>query len=205
MVRGRTTGRGTRRGAAAAGSRSQPQSVEPNSTTASSSATPASGTPAPAETSATPSRSTPSASMRGAASTRATRGPAAGRFRPKVVRRDEAERDTLARLEEEKANERAKEERRARGRSRFRSKRSRGDAMGARRIIGGASGPFASGTAGKLNYSGFPYISNLTYCFRRRRRLVWQWWRWWWIWRPWWRRRRILKTHEVRIQGLRSR
>ncbi|KAF7547314.1 hypothetical protein G7Z17_g7818 [Cylindrodendrum hubeiense] len=142
MVRGRAPARGTRRGAAAAGQRAQPETGESSASAASA------GT----GTTNLTTRSTPSAPTRGAATTRATRGPAAGRFRPKVVRRDEAERDTLARQEEQKAQDRAADERRARGRSRFRSKRSRGDAMGARggfgRPIGGASGPFSSGAAG---------------------------------------------------------
>ncbi|KAK0392411.1 hypothetical protein NLU13_1906 [Sarocladium strictum] len=86
-------------------------------------------------------------STRGATAPRATRG-ATARFRPKNIRRDEAERDALAREEEKKANERAADERRARGRSRLRSKRSRGDAMGSRggRVLT-ASGPFSSGFA----------------------------------------------------------
>ncbi|KAH7152420.1 RNA polymerase III RPC4-domain-containing protein [Dactylonectria estremocensis] len=142
MVRGRVPARGTRRGAAAAGQRAQAETGE-SSTSAASAAT---GT-ANAST-----RSTPSVAPRGGATTRATRGPATGRYRPKVVRRDEAERDSLARQEEQKAQDRAADERRARGRSRFRSKRSRGDAMGARggfgRPIGGASGPFSSSVGG---------------------------------------------------------
>ncbi|CAM1508415.1 Fc.00g052630.m01.CDS01 [Cosmosporella sp. VM-42] len=148
MVRGRTTGRGTRRAGAAASSRAVPES-----TAASSSETPATGSSSVRETSAATTRNTTTASTRGATATRTARGPSAGRFRPKVVRRDEADRDSLARQEEQKANERAKEERKARGRSRFRSKRSRGDAMGARGgfgrgIISGASGPFSSGVGG---------------------------------------------------------
>ncbi|KAH7166156.1 RNA polymerase III RPC4-domain-containing protein [Dactylonectria macrodidyma] len=142
MVRGRAPTRGTRRGAAAAGSRAQAESGE-----ASTSATSDASGSANAST-----RNTPNVAARGGATTRATRGPATGRYRPKVVRRDEAERDSLARQEEQKAQDRAADERRARGRSRFRSKRSRGDAMGARggfgRPIGGASGPFSSGVGG---------------------------------------------------------
>ncbi|KAH7318673.1 RNA polymerase III RPC4-domain-containing protein [Stachybotrys elegans] len=137
MVRGRTPARGTGRAGAAVGRR-QPAA----------SATPA---PSPASASASESvpQSSPSTVARGGTTARATRGTTAGRFRPKNVRRDEAERDNLARQEEQKANERAAEERRAQGRSRFRSKRSRGDAMGSRgRIISGASGPFSGGTAG---------------------------------------------------------
>ncbi|KAJ3473296.1 hypothetical protein NLG97_g10390 [Lecanicillium saksenae] len=133
MVRGRAPARGTRRGAATGGTER-----------------PAADAPAPASTStdapATSSGETTPARRGGA--TRATRAPAVGRFRPKNVRRDEAERDSLARQEEKKASERAAEERKARGRSRFRSKRSRGDTMGRGgfgRIISGASGPFSSG------------------------------------------------------------
>ncbi|EKJ75719.1 hypothetical protein FPSE_04101 [Fusarium pseudograminearum CS3096] len=140
MNRGRASTRGTRRGAAAAGSRATDESsAGPSNTQATSS----SATPAPQSTSSTPTR--------GGDTTRATRAPAAGRFRPKNVRRDEAERDTLARQEEQKASERAADERKARGRSRFRSKRSRGDAMGRGgfgRVISGASGPFSSGAGG---------------------------------------------------------
>jgi DNA-directed RNA polymerase III subunit RPC4 len=91
---------------------------------------------------------------RGATSARAARAAAStGRFRPKNVRRDESERDALAQQEQQKASEREADERRARGRSRFRSKRSRGDAMGSRggafgRPVAGASGPFSSGMGG---------------------------------------------------------
>ncbi|KAK7413433.1 hypothetical protein QQX98_007658 [Neonectria punicea] len=139
MVRGRAPARGTRRGAAAAGQRAQTETGE-----SSSSATPGTANPS--------ARSTP-VPNRGGVTNRVTRGPATGRFRPKVIRRDEAERDTLARQEEQKAIDRAADERRARGRSRFRSKRSRGDAMGSRggfgRVISGASGPFSSGLGGR--------------------------------------------------------
>ncbi|KAF7546458.1 hypothetical protein G7046_g9294 [Stylonectria norvegica] len=150
MNRGRTPARGTRRGRAAAGTRPRGG--------ASASADAAASSDAPGEASTATARSTPSATTRGAATARATRAPSAGRFRPKVIRRDEAERDTLARQEEQKANERAAEERRARGRSRFRSKRSRGDAMGRGgfgRPIAGASGPFSSGAAGSSRSGGW--------------------------------------------------
>ncbi|KAF4947143.1 hypothetical protein FSARC_14033 [Fusarium sarcochroum] len=150
MNRGRASARGTRRGAAAAGSRSTGESsAGPSSTPAASGAASGSATPAP--------RSIPTTSTRGGTATRATRGPGASRFRPKNVRRDEAERDTLARQEEQKASERAADERKARGRSRFRSKRSRGDAMGRGgfgRVISGASGPFSSGAAGSNGRGG---------------------------------------------------
>ncbi|KAH7251706.1 RNA polymerase III RPC4-domain-containing protein [Fusarium tricinctum] len=144
MNRGRASARGTRRGAAAAGSRTTAEgSADPSSTPAATGSASGSATPVPRSISATPGR--------GGTTTRATRAPAAGRFRPKNVRRDEAERDSLARLEEQKASERAADERKARGRSRFRSKRSRGDAMGRGgfgRVISGASGPFSAGAGG---------------------------------------------------------
>ncbi|KAM0558516.1 hypothetical protein ACHAPJ_004711 [Fusarium lateritium] len=150
MNRGRASARGTRRGAAAAGSRSTGESsAGPSSTPAASGAASGSATPVP--------RSIPTTSTRGGTATRATRGPGAARFRPKNVRRDEAERDSLARQEEQKASERAADERKARGRSRFRSKRSRGDAMGRGgfgRVISGASGPFSSGAAGSGGRGG---------------------------------------------------
>ncbi|KAK2679364.1 DNA-directed RNA polymerase III subunit RPC4 [Fusarium oxysporum f. sp. vasinfectum] len=142
MNRGRAAARGSRRGAAAASSRAAGESNAGSSTPAVAD-TPGSATPVPQSIAAT--------STRGGATTRATRAPAAGRFRPKNIRRDEAERDSLARQEEQKASERAADERKARGRSRFRSKRSRGDAMGRGgfgRVISGASGPFSSGAAG---------------------------------------------------------
>jgi hypothetical protein len=138
MVRGRAPARGTRRGAASGG-------TERPATDAPAPAPTPTSTDAPAASS---SETTPA---RRGASTRGTRAPAAGRFRPRNVRRDEAERDSLARQEEKKASERAAEERKARGRSRFRSKRSRGDTMGRGgfgRIISGASGPFSSGIGG---------------------------------------------------------
>lgn len=153
MVRGRTTGRGGRRGAAAAGSRPQPESTDATADANQASTQPdASAGPAPASSSAA-GASTQSPAMapaRRGATAQASRGASIGRFRPKNVRRDEAERDSLARQEEQKANERVAAERRARGRSRFRSKRSRGDTMGSRgggfgRTVTGASGPFSSG------------------------------------------------------------
>lgn len=157
MVRGRATatGRGVRRGGAAASSRSQTTEGDTSSLNQESSAPTASMalTDAGAEQS-TASQPAASAVRRGAMSARAARGAApAGRFRPKNVRRDESERDALAQQEQHKASERAADERRARGRSRFRSKRSRGDAMGSRgggfgRPIAGASGPFSSGVGG---------------------------------------------------------
>ncbi|KAI9158709.1 urease accessory protein [Paramyrothecium foliicola] len=147
----RAPGRGTRRGDAAAGER------RPADTNDAAAAEPVAAPGSVERASATPG---PSVATRGApairrgTTARASRAaPTTGRFRPKNVRRDEAERDSLARQEEEKARERAAAELRARGRSRFRSKRSRGDAMGSRggfgrAIIGGASGPFAGGFGG---------------------------------------------------------
>ncbi|KAF4338168.1 DNA-directed RNA polymerase III [Fusarium beomiforme] len=148
MNRSRALAQGTRGGAAAAGSRASGESSAGSSTPAVT-GTSASGTPA--------SQSIVTTSTRGGTTTRATRAPAAGRFRPRNIRRDEAERDSLARQEEQKANERAADERKARGRSRFRSKRSRGDAMGRGgfgRVISGASGPFSSSAAGSGGRGG---------------------------------------------------
>ncbi|RTE76160.1 hypothetical protein BHE90_009396 [Fusarium euwallaceae] len=152
MNRGRTPARGTRRGAAAAGQRAPAATGESSAgpSTAPAASTAASGSTTPAIRSAS--------SARGGAVARATRGATVGRFRPKNIRRDEAEREELARQEEQKAREREADERRARGRSRFRSKRSRGDAMGRGgfgRIISGASGPFSSGVAGSSGGGGW--------------------------------------------------
>ncbi|PNY29713.1 Uncharacterized protein TCAP_00373 [Tolypocladium capitatum] len=143
MVRGGATARGGRRGAAAAGT----QRATAASTDEAGRAVPAEPTAAALDRAGSPSTAT-----RRGTTTRATRALSAGRFRPKAVRRDEADRDTLARLEEKKASERAADERRARGRSRYRSKRSRGDAMGSRggwgRGTSTASGPFSGGLVG---------------------------------------------------------
>ncbi|KAM0260737.1 hypothetical protein ACHAQJ_002653 [Trichoderma viride] len=160
MVRGRATGRGVRRGGAAVSSRSQTEGADDSNRNQEN---PSTGSAAPmanmalaelgAEQGAS-SQSAASTARRGAASARAARAAApAGRFRPRNVRRDESERDALAQQEQHKASERAADERRARGRSRFRSKRSRGDAMGSRgggfgRPVAGASGPFSSGMGG---------------------------------------------------------
>ncbi|KAK1237679.1 hypothetical protein MKX07_006807 [Trichoderma sp. CBMAI-0711] len=159
MVRGRTTARGVRRGGAAASSRPQTDADDSNH----SLDQPSTGSAAPQATMGLAdsgaeqgASSQPAASTvrRGAASARAARAAAStGRFRPKNVRRDESERDALAQQEQQKASEREADERRARGRSRFRSKRSRGDAMGSRggafgRPVAGASGPFSSGMGG---------------------------------------------------------
>ncbi|KAM3486061.1 hypothetical protein MY8738_000812 [Beauveria namnaoensis] len=144
MVRGRAPARGTRRGAASGGTE-RPATDAP---------APA---PTPTSTDAPAASTSEMTTARRGSSTRGTRAPAAGRFRPRNVRRDEAERDSLARQEEKKASERAAEERRARGRSRFRSKRSRGDTMGRGgfgRIISGASGPFSSGIGGGPSRGG---------------------------------------------------
>ncbi|PTB62857.1 hypothetical protein BBK36DRAFT_1183717 [Trichoderma citrinoviride] len=143
MVRGRTTARGVRRGGASASSRSQPDADDSNHSQEQQPST--SSSAAPLATMGLPEGATSARAARAAAST--------GRFRPKNVRRDESERDALAQQEQQKASERAAEERRARGRSRFRSKRSRGDAMGSRggafgRPVAGASGPFSSGMGG---------------------------------------------------------
>lgn len=191
MNRGRAAARGSRRGAAVASSRAAGENNAGSSTSAVTD-TPGSATPVP--------QSIATTSTRGGATTRVTRAPTAGRFRPKNIRRDEAERDSLARQEEQKASERAADERKARGRSRFRSKRSRGDAMGRGgfgRVISGASGPFSSGAAGK------PYLRDtmtqlqLSNGYRLRRAwrqwLVRRWRRrwWWWFWGNRWKRIQI--------------
>ncbi|KAL6849586.1 hypothetical protein ACO1O0_009127 [Amphichorda felina] len=156
MNRGsRGAGRG-RAGAAAGSSRAAAEGADASTsrTTPSGSAT------------GTPSR-TPSATPgRTIGASRASRAAPAvtGRFRPKAVRRNEAERDTIARQEEKKASDKLAEEKRARGRSRFRSSRSRGDAMGARGgrgrggAVAAAAGPFSSGFAdsgGRIGGGGF--------------------------------------------------
>ncbi|KAH0493848.1 hypothetical protein TgHK011_000494 [Trichoderma gracile] len=165
MVRGRTTARGVRRGGAAASSRSQTDADDSNhsqdqpSTTGSAAPQASmgladSGAEQGASSSSSSSQPAASTIRRGATSARAARAAAStGRFRPKNVRRDESERDALAQQEQQKASEREADERRARGRSRFRSKRSRGDAMGSRggafgRPVAGASGPFSSTMGG---------------------------------------------------------
>ena len=185
---GRGAGRG-RAGAAAGSSRAAAEGADASTsrTTPSGSAT------------GTPSR-TPSATPgRTIGASRASRAAPAvtGRFRPKAVRRNEAERDTIARQEEKKASDKLAEEKRARGRSRFRSSRSRGDAMGARGgrgrggAVAAAAGPFSSGFAGSFTYVAMcSGCGGLTLCRlgrqNRRRRILWRRWRrlWWWLrWR----------------------
>ncbi|GAO15779.1 uncharacterized protein UV8b_03100 [Ustilaginoidea virens] len=150
MVRARAPGRGTsRRGTAAAGGSDGAPATAP--CTAPPAATPATLDEAIASASAAASSSTSAPARRGGPPAAGARTVSGGRLRPKILRRDEVERDKLARQEEKKANDRAAAERRARGRSRNRSRRSRGDAMGARGGRGGittASGPFSSGFAG---------------------------------------------------------
>ncbi|KAF6845352.1 DNA-directed RNA polymerase iii [Colletotrichum musicola] len=131
-ARGRgVRGRGGRGGAASATPSGEATSSAPDSRPSSAIGT-ASGTSAPPRSdSATP---------------KPTRGASVGRFRPKVVRRDEASRDVLARQELEKDNARAKAEARAQARSRGRSRRARGDAMGRGGMMSRtavASGPFS--------------------------------------------------------------
>ncbi|KAL6798706.1 RNA polymerase III RPC4 domain-containing protein [Trichoderma sp. SZMC 28012] len=161
MVRGRATGRGVGRGSAAASSRSQTEGADDSNQLSSNAAPTANmGLGESSTDQAASSQSAASTARRGATSARAARGAAStGRFRPKNVRRDESERDALAQQEQQKASDRAADERRARGRSRFRSKRSRGDAMGSRgggfgRPVGGASGPFSSGMGGPGGTAG---------------------------------------------------
>ncbi|KAK1594748.1 RNA polymerase III RPC4-domain-containing protein [Colletotrichum navitas] len=131
-ARGRgTRGRGVGRGAAV--------SVTPSAETPAPTSRPSSALDtAPATAGASRDSATPRPAP--------TRGPSVGRFRPKVVRRDEASRDAIARQELEKDNARAKAEARAQARSRGRSRRARGDAMGrggfmSRTAV--ASGPFS--------------------------------------------------------------
>jgi DNA-directed RNA polymerase III subunit RPC4 len=83
--------------------------------------------------------------------TATSRGTSTARFRPKNVRRDESERVDIAREEVAKQNQRAAADAKQRARGgRFRG-RSRGDAAGRGRIIGGASGAFSQApTTGKL-------------------------------------------------------
>ncbi|KAG6033939.1 hypothetical protein E4U41_006773 [Claviceps citrina] len=159
MVRARATGSRARRGAAAASSQRAAADAGAASENATGSAEPAAATPSTldeAVASASASTSTSAPARRGGAAAGA-RTATGGRLRPKILRRDEAERDKLARQEEQKAIERAAAERRARGRSRNRSRRSRGDAMGARGGRGGvssASGPFSSGFGGAAGAAG---------------------------------------------------
>ncbi|GAB0135611.1 hypothetical protein EsDP_00003943 [Epichloe bromicola] len=157
MVRARATGRGARRVAAAASRQRATADAGEASENVTASTEPAATTPSTLdEAVASASSSTTAPASRGGA-TAGARTTTAGRLRPKILRRDEADRDKLARQEEQKANERAAAERRARGRSRNRSRRSRGDAMGARGGRGGtttASGPFSSGFAGAAGGHG---------------------------------------------------
>ncbi|KAK8924643.1 hypothetical protein VCV18_005065 [Metarhizium anisopliae] len=157
MVRGRAAGRGIRRGSAtSAGGRAAPpeESEAPNNSGASNE--PTTATPATLDEAAASSSSTTRISTRRGGTAAGARTTTGGRLKPKILRRDEADRDKLAREEERKAHERAAAERRARGRSRNRSKRSRGDAMGARggRGASTASGPFSSGFSGASGSAG---------------------------------------------------
>ncbi|KAG7083774.1 RNA polymerase III RPC4, partial [Colletotrichum scovillei] len=133
---GRGRPRGTRGRGRGAASSAAPSTEGPTSTSRPSSAL---GT---ASATAVPSRTaTPNPP--------ATRGTSASRFRPRVVRRDEAARDAIARQELEKDNARAKAEARAQARSRGRSRRARGDAMGRGGFMSRAavaSGPFSQMT-----------------------------------------------------------
>lgn len=135
MNRGRGASRGSRAGSAAGNA---------------SSTTPG-GRGTPSSSSSTTARGG------GPGARRATAAAPVARFRPKNIRRDEAERENIAREEERKESQIEADERRAnRGRGgRFRAKRGRGDAMGASfgRGVGTASGPFssiASGTCRQL-------------------------------------------------------
>ncbi|RDA82640.1 hypothetical protein CP532_0929 [Ophiocordyceps camponoti-leonardi (nom. inval.)] len=135
-------GRGASRGVGRGGTTSDRQQAAARSTDTT--------TTAAGEASGSATTRTTGRGSRGSSSTASS-----GRFRPKAIRRDEADRDELARREAQKASERAAEERRARGRSRFRSKRSRGDVMGSRgRGISTASGPFSGGLSGASSGAG---------------------------------------------------
>jgi hypothetical protein len=120
----------------------------------------------------------------------------------------------LAQQEQHKASERAADERRARGRSRFRSKRSRGDAMGSRgggfgRPVVGASGPFSSGVGGPgTSLSWLVKRPSLYTCvcvkYANMRINRWSSWRRlvWWCWRRWWRRWwQLRRNRQVRRKG----
>ncbi|KAG8421791.1 hypothetical protein J3458_003634 [Metarhizium acridum] len=151
MVRGRATGRGVRRGSAtSAGGRAPPPEASEAPDNSGASNEPTTATPATLDEAVASSSSTNRISTRRGGTAAGARTTTGGRLKPKILRRDEADRDKLARQEERKAHERAAAERRARGRSRNRSKRSRGEAMGARggRGASTASGPFSSGFAG---------------------------------------------------------
>ncbi|KAG5926034.1 hypothetical protein E4U42_003720 [Claviceps africana] len=157
MVRARATGSRVRRGAAPAGSQRQTTDAGAASDDVAASAAPPAATPPTLDEAVASASSSSSAPARRGGATAGARTATGGRLRPKILRRDEADRDKLARQEEQKANERAAAERRARGRSRNRSRRSRGDAMGARGgrgAISSASGPFSSGFAGAAGGQG---------------------------------------------------
>lgn len=184
---GRARGRGTRGRGAGRGT--------------SASVTPSAEAPAPISrpSSALGTATGPAGLARDSATPRPapTRGTSVGRFRPKVVRRDEAARDAIARQELEKDNARAKAEARAQARSRGRSRRARGDAMGrggfmSRTAV--ASGPFS-----QINIEGmFDRVFATEYAgltFPRWRKIRRRLGRWWWRRRQrrrllrWWRRR----------------
>ncbi|KAK2590521.1 hypothetical protein QQS21_011807 [Conoideocrella luteorostrata] len=158
MVRARATGRGARRGVATSGNQRAPADGNSETENATASTEPTSATPPTLDEAVASASSTRSTAARRGGTTTGSRTTTGGRLRPKILRRDEADRDKLAQQEAQKANERAAAERRARGRSRNRSKRSRGDAMGARQGRGGItaapSGPFSGGFAGSAGGRG---------------------------------------------------
>lgn len=153
MPRGRHSARGTRRGRASDSQRAEDSSAiaDPAEGIVETNAEPAQATTGSSSAAEVAPPVTPpvAPARRGGPAPKATRGPTSSRLRPRNIRRDEAERDTLARQEEQKASERVADEKRAQGRSRFRSKRSRGDTMNSRggggRPITTASGPFSAG------------------------------------------------------------
>ncbi|KAL5606148.1 hypothetical protein BROUX41_006084 [Berkeleyomyces rouxiae] len=101
----------------------------------------ASGTPVPSGSS-TPRIKTEPGAPSSSTATPISRGAWGGRFKPKNVRRSEAERAAIAEQEAQKQRERAAEEAKARPRGRFRGGRSRGNAMGQRGRQANPSGAF---------------------------------------------------------------
>jgi DNA-directed RNA polymerase III subunit RPC4 len=95
-------------------------------------------------------------------SPKAVSAPSTSRFRPKNVRRAEAERDLIAQQELSKEQERNAEDSRQR-RTQFRRRRGRGDAMGSTvRRTTTASGPFSQlANAGESQHFRYSTQSNL--------------------------------------------
>lgn len=176
MVRGAGAGRGRPRGRGrGVASASTPTTTEPIAPTADMAIDEVTQTPStvPSEPAATnPSLQAPTqASNATALSREAPKAAAAsssrGRLRPKVVRRNEEEREKLAQQEAKKDSERAAEERRLRGRVRFRGRRGRGsqfNTTGPRLSKAEPSGLFADQRGGKLNpHQSLPTLSTSTW------------------------------------------